>query len=153
MRAAALLRAGLADFAALFDSGDQFCALFKIVRGRFFQVDVLAGFERGEHLCQMKVIGRADEQGVYVFPGERLFNRNRLVNFVAGIEQKLFRAVALDIVDIAEAGQVGAIGREERLHHLVTATPATDQGHSEPIVRPANSIVGSSSRDPSACAQ
>src|SRR5262249_61409278 len=60
MSAAALLSAGLTNFAGLFDGCDQFCAFVEIVRRRFFQIDWFAQLQRRQRLRRVQVVRRSD---------------------------------------------------------------------------------------------
>ncbi|MCX6549665.1 MAG: hypothetical protein NTY02_01435, partial [Acidobacteria bacterium] len=73
MRAAALLRAGLADLAGRPHGRDQAFALVEGVRGRLLHVHMLAGRERGQRDRQVQVVGHADEHGIDIGARQGLF--------------------------------------------------------------------------------
>jgi hypothetical protein len=133
----ALLRAELEDAFVALHFFAQSPVFGEVEAHRLFEIDVLAGADGGDGRENMPVIGRSDEDGVNVLPGEQFAEVGIggagvvlvvLVDAVAGLVAVLFH-------DIADGDDLGVLLVQEIAHVPLALRADADAADSDAVAR------------------
>ena len=142
-----LLGAHLEDALVLPDRGDELFALGDGIGQRFFEVDVLARFGRGDGVGRMPEVGRDDEDAVEVLAGQELaeiaVGGDALRGVPAGLEgvdllgQPLgvLEAVGIGVADGPDPGAGFEAAVDELLHVGLALAADADAAELEGVAR------------------
>src|ERR1700733_12510286 len=130
------LAAMLADAIVFFDGGDELPPFERIVRARFFDVDIFAGLQRPDADQRMPMIRRGNRDGVDLFVFEKFANvgvrlRFRTTEFF-DVGEALIENV---FIDVAERGDFDVAHFIEAVNVIDTAAARAADGDAHAIVR------------------
>ena len=136
MLARPLLGADLADSLVTPGRGDHGPALADVVGDGLLAVDVLLGHAGEDERDGVPVIGRADDDGVNVFPIEDRAKVDARLRLLAGLPlDPLGRPVGVPLIDVGEGGDRDLGSLHEDVEVVGSLSAAADEGHPDRFAR------------------